>query len=206
MSSLRRFSLVFSYLALACVLTGFLSGSSCTVCSTNRYDDDDDDYDNSNGCGHDDDDDDDGLPSPGFDGNSFRLTGFQVVASEDPLAHPYRMLTDLYGVSLRALWGLELFGDEDLQVFTEHLLIANEDLIGPPNGLASLRFASVALLEEGYVVTWLQDLGEPATVQDPGLESIPEGPAVSFRFTRHGDLVTIENTTRMSMPAVLDRR
>lgn len=206
MSSLQRFRLVFSYLALACVLTGFLSGSSCTVCSSNRYDDDDDDYRSSSSCSNDDDDDDDGLPSPGFDGESFRLSGFQVEASEDPLAHPYRRLTDIYGMSLNALWGLKLFGDEDLQIFTEHLLIANEDLIGAPTGLASLRFASVVLLDEGYVVTWLQDAGRPDAGREPAPGSIPEGPAVSFWFTRHGDLVTVENTTRLSLPAVLDRR
>ena len=85
-------------------------------------------------------------------------------------------------------------------------LRANEDLIGAPTGLASLRFASVVLLDEGYVVTWLQDAGRPDAGREPAPGSIPEGPAVSFWFTRHGDLVTVENTTRLSLPAVLDRR
>jgi hypothetical protein len=202
-------ALVLRGLVLFLPLIGALWQTSCWV-YVSDCDDDDDDNDDDDYC-HDDDDDDDGgglrqdsgTGSPGSDatvaaplavaGFGLRLTTFDLVSSDDPGAHAVRRLIGIEDIALRKPESTADFAAREFEDFTKLVLFENWDLIGLPSSSGRLVFDGVEFLADEVRVRYRQESAFPlvwlAGSDSPG--------AMTFLFDRQGNLVEIDNTTRI---------
>lgn len=206
-----RTGLALRALVLLLPLVGALVQSSCWVyvddCDDDDdycYDDDDDDFD--------DDDDDfdltaDGGGGPGtHDGGAaplpdadagLRLVTYEMIPSDEPGAHPVRRLVAIEGVSMRV--APPATPDESaLAAFTKLVLFENWDLIGLPAAAGLLEFDG-ATFPEGEMRVRYAQRPSPLGVVSGFDGSTGSGGAMTFVFDRLGNLVEIDNATRVGV-------
>jgi hypothetical protein len=192
---LGRLLLLVGYAALGGASVAFLGGGACIV--TSGCDDDDDDDgdldDDDDDCYDDDDDDDDGTTTATAAGpEAYRLRSFELVASEEPGAHPVRRLERIEGPSLFAAFGPGDYGARDLAAFTAAVRAANAELLELPPESGRLVLREVRYLCPSALVRWAQ---LPPGAEEAG--AALDGAGQAFLVDGHGRLVAIDNTTRL---------
>ena len=126
--------------------------------------------------------------------DELRLRICEVVPSTDLRAHPIRKVVQIEGISLPGSAGPRGYSEERLQEFTARVLSENEDLIGLPALSGRLRFSHVQFLTRTIRVTYQQERQSFSAV--PGRVS---GARMTFVFDRVGNLLEIDNTTRIDL-------
>ena len=134
------------------------------------------------------------LPLSENDAEELRLRTFEIVPSTDLRSHPVRKVVRIEGISIFSQGGSGEYGKEELHQFTERILDENEDLLRVPASSGRLRFAGVAFLEEAIRVTYVQE--RPAL---SGVSGRVHGARMIFAFDRLGNLIEIDNTTRIEL-------
>ncbi len=175
-----------------------LFGSFCVLNASHCYvtwDDDDDD-----GCGDDDDFDDDDFCDDDDDFTAsnhlnprpadYRLHDYRLVSTLESGRHPVAGLLEIQNVSLYALLGPGEYTDPDLQLFSDQILVANQDLLGLPQGSGALVFREVRHFDTFFEIVYQQIL--PG---DSGGLIAREDAELHLLFDLMGNLRQIRNAT-----------